>query len=140
MIWETLLKQHHFSMLNNIRWNLWVMALVNSYGLNNRDQMGNGSDLMLKSWRKRNRHTVLQYNSGPNTITIHTTSVPHQSKETSSSITTEKNSSTKVDDGGSQENLSISCPVSTSRTRSPKRVTGAQLSLLVPMARGTTMF
>jgi len=27
-------------------------ALVNSYGLNNRDQMGNGSDLMLKSWRK----------------------------------------------------------------------------------------
>src|SRR5258707_5460786 len=89
MSWVKWLNMNHYLRLKNIPLNLSETEQDNSYGLDNKQRMEDGTDLIQKYLLKRERNTLIKYTSGHNIITIRTTSIPPQSKEISSSITTQ---------------------------------------------------
>src|SRR6266566_2331260 len=84
------------------RLNQLETELENFSGPDNKPPTDDGMDLVKKFLGKRSRNTSIKYTSGPNTITIHTTSTPPRSDGTSSNTTTETSSSSKMEDGSSK--------------------------------------
>src|ERR1700752_4346831 len=80
-------------------WSLSETELVSTYGPVSKEQMANGSVLIKRYCRKKGHNTSISYTSGPNIITIRTTSTPPYSKEKSFNTTNQVSSPEKMGDG-----------------------------------------
>src|SRR5258708_36100390 len=74
-------------------------------GLDNKTSMENGMDSIPKFSLTREHHTLTKYTSGPNTITIRTTSVRPPSKETTFNTTTTNGSPAETENGTSKDSV-----------------------------------
>src|SRR5882672_7537891 len=108
MNWVMSFMQNPYSRLKNIQWRLPEMVPVSFYGPEPRAPMESGTASTPRHWLTREHSTLTKYTSGPNTITIRTTSTPPQSKEDSSNTTTRTTSPSETITGTSSENVSTS--------------------------------
>src|SRR5258708_37886875 len=105
MNWASLqLKNPYLKYLND-KWNQLATALENSSGHVNNVQTESGLDSIGTSWLKRGRSILIRRTSGPNTITIRTTSVRPSSNQTASNTTNPDTSPAETVNGTSKENV-----------------------------------
>src|SRR5260370_15354146 len=117
MNWEMYSMQHVYLRYLNERLNPLAMGQGNFSGLDNKEQMDDGSVSTVKSWPQKEHSTLTKYTLGPSTITIRTTSIRPQLNEICSSTTTQPFSDKKMEDGSLRMNDSTSSQPSISRIR-----------------------
>src|SRR5690242_10404796 len=92
MSMATFMSLHHYLTLKNTLSKVLEMEQDNSCGLDSKETTESGSVSTKKFSLQRERSTLTKFNSGPNIITIRTTSTRPRSKEKTSSTTTANSS------------------------------------------------